>query len=299
MEDMKQIAKKEQLTDKSGKVLGTAYTEINQAALTSDCWMVQFEGLNACKECEFRNKDNCGGGLTLMSKLREYGSFSQVAMWSIGEAVGEQGLTPPVYIRRLKEGTLQGENKFVHDGVTRGQVMSAWNKYLSETNPNPVEKSEWFHLVGDVDILSYGATFAKWDGMGFELVELHGADIDYIYHESGELDEDDDRFSVTTSKGYITPDMLIRYKEAAASCCGWGEDEELDKFLKEVTEEFITENPTDNKTLRLVEAVFSYGPGHMAGDHEFFNDDDHEGARQWVIDEYGIDIDSDFQYGED
>jgi len=39
--------------------------EINQSKLTSDCWMIQFKGLEACKNCEFKNTDECGGGETL------------------------------------------------------------------------------------------------------------------------------------------------------------------------------------------------------------------------------------------
>ena len=29
--------------------------------LTSECWMVQIAGLEACKNCEFLNKASCGG----------------------------------------------------------------------------------------------------------------------------------------------------------------------------------------------------------------------------------------------
>jgi hypothetical protein len=34
---------------------------INKKDLTSDCWLIQFEGLEACKTCEFRNTKECGG----------------------------------------------------------------------------------------------------------------------------------------------------------------------------------------------------------------------------------------------
>lgn len=34
---------------------------INQGSLTSDCWLVQFWGLSACKTCELKDKDDCGG----------------------------------------------------------------------------------------------------------------------------------------------------------------------------------------------------------------------------------------------
>jgi len=34
---------------------------IRQADLTSDCWMIQFQGIEACMDCEFRGTDDCGG----------------------------------------------------------------------------------------------------------------------------------------------------------------------------------------------------------------------------------------------
>lgn len=44
----------------NGKVVITDVKEINQSELTSDCWMIQMQGLAACKECEFLNTDECG-----------------------------------------------------------------------------------------------------------------------------------------------------------------------------------------------------------------------------------------------
>lgn len=34
---------------------------IKQADLTGECWLVQFRGLEACKTCEFKGTDQCGG----------------------------------------------------------------------------------------------------------------------------------------------------------------------------------------------------------------------------------------------
>ena len=34
---------------------------IDQSKLTSDCWLIQFVGLAACKDCEYANTDECGG----------------------------------------------------------------------------------------------------------------------------------------------------------------------------------------------------------------------------------------------
>lgn len=39
--------------------------QIDQSKLTMDCWLIQFNGLDACKGCEFKNTPECGGGETL------------------------------------------------------------------------------------------------------------------------------------------------------------------------------------------------------------------------------------------
>jgi hypothetical protein len=45
-----------------------AIRTINSAHLTSECWQVQFEGLEACETCEYRDTENCGG-----QEIRETG----------------------------------------------------------------------------------------------------------------------------------------------------------------------------------------------------------------------------------
>ena len=45
---------------------------INQKELTSECWAIQFRGLEACKDCEFKDSNECGGKeirKKLMNKL--------------------------------------------------------------------------------------------------------------------------------------------------------------------------------------------------------------------------------------
>ncbi len=49
----------------NGKLVETNVKEINQSTLTSDCWLVQFNGLAACESCEIKNTGECGGGETL------------------------------------------------------------------------------------------------------------------------------------------------------------------------------------------------------------------------------------------
>jgi hypothetical protein len=35
--------------------------QINQSKLTSECWMIQINGLSACETCKYVNKRDCGG----------------------------------------------------------------------------------------------------------------------------------------------------------------------------------------------------------------------------------------------
>jgi hypothetical protein len=46
--------------------------EIDQKNLTSDCWLIQFKGLKACENCEFKDTDECGGGETLKKLKNNY-----------------------------------------------------------------------------------------------------------------------------------------------------------------------------------------------------------------------------------
>lgn len=34
---------------------------INHAKLSAECWPVQIDGIEACKDCDFRDKDDCDG----------------------------------------------------------------------------------------------------------------------------------------------------------------------------------------------------------------------------------------------
>jgi hypothetical protein len=53
------------LTLQNGTLVETNVKEIDQSTLTSDCWMIQIQGLDACKTCDIRNTKECGGGATL------------------------------------------------------------------------------------------------------------------------------------------------------------------------------------------------------------------------------------------
>ena len=34
---------------------------VKQSDLTSDCWLIQIQGIEACKECEAKGTKDCGG----------------------------------------------------------------------------------------------------------------------------------------------------------------------------------------------------------------------------------------------
>ena len=46
---------------------------INQSHLSSECWLIQFSGLKACKTCEAKNTDECGGKNIIKTGKNELG----------------------------------------------------------------------------------------------------------------------------------------------------------------------------------------------------------------------------------
>lgn len=45
---------------------------VKQSQMTSECWKVQFLGLDACKRCELKNTRQCGGrGIILSGKNKK------------------------------------------------------------------------------------------------------------------------------------------------------------------------------------------------------------------------------------
>ena len=45
--------------------------QIDQNKLTSDCWLIQFRGLEACEDCDLKNTNQCGGGKTLKKFIKQ------------------------------------------------------------------------------------------------------------------------------------------------------------------------------------------------------------------------------------
>lgn len=53
----------------NGKIEITDQKEIDQSTLTSDCFMIQINGAEACKTCEYLNKPRKCRGMKLREKL--------------------------------------------------------------------------------------------------------------------------------------------------------------------------------------------------------------------------------------
>ena len=54
--------------NKDGSV--TKVKTIDQSKLTSDCWLIQIYGIEACKTCEVRGTDECGGK-EILKRIKE------------------------------------------------------------------------------------------------------------------------------------------------------------------------------------------------------------------------------------
>lgn len=45
----------------NGQIVITESKEIDQNKLTSECWLIQFNGLSACETCGSKDTPECGG----------------------------------------------------------------------------------------------------------------------------------------------------------------------------------------------------------------------------------------------
>jgi len=53
----------------NGRIVITHSQKVNQSELTSDCWLIQIKGLEACKTCEVKGTKECGGK-NIIKKLK-------------------------------------------------------------------------------------------------------------------------------------------------------------------------------------------------------------------------------------
>jgi hypothetical protein len=45
----------------NGQMVVISSKEIDSNKLTSECWLIQFNGLKTCQKCDYLNKKECGG----------------------------------------------------------------------------------------------------------------------------------------------------------------------------------------------------------------------------------------------
>lgn len=57
-----------------GRLVKVNVKTVKQAELSSECWVVQFEGLSACETCELRDTEECGGPSIRKSGKNELGN---------------------------------------------------------------------------------------------------------------------------------------------------------------------------------------------------------------------------------
>lgn len=54
----------------NGRIVEKEVRYVPQSHLTSDCWSIQFWGLEECMTCEYKNTPDCGGGETLKRLIK-------------------------------------------------------------------------------------------------------------------------------------------------------------------------------------------------------------------------------------
>jgi len=53
----------------NGQLVITESKTVDQATLTSDCFVIQIEGSSACAACEYKNKPRLCGGMKIRERL--------------------------------------------------------------------------------------------------------------------------------------------------------------------------------------------------------------------------------------
>lgn len=53
----------------NGHLITTVTKEVDQATLTSECWIIQIKGASACAACEYKNKPRLCGGMKIRERL--------------------------------------------------------------------------------------------------------------------------------------------------------------------------------------------------------------------------------------
>ena len=220
--------------------------EIRQGDLTSDCWLVQFRGLEACVECEYREKEDCGGGGTLLNLIghlvkKRWGSlqtkFAPIDQNNIGRCIQAEKSFHDVITDNCKdvEGTFATE-------LTAGRVKKVYRELIKaeelrinkEKRIGTSEYKPLDALYPYFDALRRGSIISKasWHKTGIvchcepDNERMKGAYRDVImeipdehvklfyYHQHCIVAEFDDRW-ILDSCGYHTATTLERMQRYA------------------------------------------------------------------------------------
>ena len=49
------------IRSQNSQLKGAINMMIKQSSMTAECWLIQFSGLTACKSCEAKDTEDCGG----------------------------------------------------------------------------------------------------------------------------------------------------------------------------------------------------------------------------------------------
>jgi len=112
-----------------------AYTT-ERPELTSECWLVQFRGLEACVDCELFNTRECGGGLTLIKMvLSEHKGTPPAAWWALGKL---QELDPAPTFYEIREMVSACDSRIPYISALQYPIR----KYLHEVKLSRIAKRD-------------------------------------------------------------------------------------------------------------------------------------------------------------
>jgi len=67
----------------NGQISIVKARSIPQSQMSSECWLIQFRGPEACRTCEFKGKSSCGG-----KKIRKIGKNEKDFIVPLGTEIG-------------------------------------------------------------------------------------------------------------------------------------------------------------------------------------------------------------------
>lgn len=132
----------ERMTMENGQLKVLESREVDQSALTADCWLVQFRGLAACTDCPAFNSPDCGGGLTLWSLIDRDHGLPPVVHYALAE-VQESDPDRSAYTIG------QGQTGTDWDRLIDFSLKSAWRWYVRKVRDQRLTATA---ATGDQDL---------------------------------------------------------------------------------------------------------------------------------------------------